>query len=224
MRRIVQFALVLHCAAVYMAAQPIGILFDFGTQPEPAIVELMKSEIREILAPARLDLSFQRVGESGASQPFRKVVIVRFHGSCHSQVDAGGIQSAVVDYPALATTDISAGRILPYVQVYCNQIRAFLPSVSRISFARMYGRALGRVVVHELYHTLLSTSAHSRTGVARFAQSARDLTRDSLLLDTRSIGRLHDLYAGKEKEGDSEEPPSNVEPTIVRPASLKHQP
>ena len=61
-----------------------------------------------------------------------------------------------------------------------------------------------------LYHSflLLSTRDHSRTGVARFAQSARDLTRDEVVLDALSIGRLRKLYGVQKNEGDSGEPPS----------------
>jgi hypothetical protein len=114
----------------------------------------------------------------------------------------------LLDLPALGRTDVSAGHVLPNVRIYCNEVRAFVPIVSRTPFAQMYGRALGRVVVHELYHALLSTQEHSRTGIARFAQTARDLTRDNLALDARSLSRLREMYGAKEKEGDSVESPS----------------
>ncbi len=213
MRRVVQWAFAFQFAGLCLAGQPIGILFDFGSQPEPSVVDLMKSEIRSILAPAELDLNFQRIGQSGASRAFRKVIVVRFHGSCRARSISSGIQltdPAILDSPALGRTDVSGGRVLPFVQVYCNEVRAFVPAVSRIPFAQMYGRALGRVVVHELYHALLSTREHTRTGIARVAQNARDLTRDKLALDQHSILRLREMYGPKEKEGDSEEPPSAI--------------
>jgi hypothetical protein len=212
MRHAVKFILAFQLAEVCFAGDSIGILFDFATQPEPAVVDLMKSEIRGILAPAQLDLSIQRLGENGAGQPFRKIVVVRFQGACKAQVDSGGIQleqPELLDSPALGRTSIASGHILPYVQVYCNEVRAFVPSVSRTPFAKMYGRALGRVVVHELYHALLSTREHSRTGIARVSQSAKDLTCDNLALDAGSIERLRELYGTKEKEGDSAESPSH---------------
>ena len=200
MRRVVQFAFALQLAHVCLAAEPIGILFDFATQPEPSLIALMKSEISDILAPAQMQISFQRLGDDQASQPFRKIVIVRFQGACKAQSNTSGIEFndvGLLDLPALGRTDVSAGRVMPYVRVYCNAVRAFVPSVSKLSFTEMYGRALGRVVAHELYHALLSTREHSRTGVARFAQSARDLTRDKLALDAASIGRLRELYGSR---------------------------
>jgi len=200
----VRFALAFACAGVCQPGQPppVGIILDFATQPESALVDVMKSEIQEILAPARMELSFQRMGQSGASQSFRKIVVVRFQGACQTQADSGSIQlnqPELLEFPALGRTDVSGGRILPYVQVYCNEVRAFIPSVSLTPFGLIYGRALGRVVAHELYHALLSTRDHTRAGVAHFAQTARDLTRDKLALDPRSIGLLRDLYGTAQK-------------------------
>lgn len=214
----VQFALAFQLVGVCLAAEPIAIVFDFKTQPEPAVVDRMKSEIREILSPADMDLSFRRLDDGFISRAYRKIVIVRFQGACQSQVDMSGIQLSepgLLDYPALGRTAISEGHILPFVQVFCNEVRAFLPFISDRTFAQIYGRALGRVVAHELYHALLSTRDHSRTGVARFSQSARDLTRDKLPLDAHSIARLRHLYGPKEKEGDSEEPPSHIQQTLA---------
>jgi hypothetical protein len=195
MYRTVLCAFAVQSVGVCLAAQPssIGILFDFASQPESAVVSLMKSEIRDILAPADLSIVFQRLGDTGASQAFRKIVIVHFQGACQTQ----GIQldsPGLLTNPALGKTAVSGGRVMPDVQVYCNEVRAFVPSVSRTPFTQMYGRALGRVVAHELYHALLSTRDHARTGVARFSQSARDLTRDTLPLDAQSIALLRALY------------------------------
>ena len=50
MGRTIQFVLALQLVHVCTAGQAIGILFDFGTQPEAAIVDLMESEITDILA------------------------------------------------------------------------------------------------------------------------------------------------------------------------------
>lgn len=207
MGRTVQFALTLHIASVCLAAQPIGILFDFAARPDTETLNSMQAEVRSILAPAQLDLSFQPIADQ-PSRTFRKIVIVRFRGICAGKTHRVGFELSaanLVDFPALGRTDVSDGRVLPYVQVYCDEVRDFVPFTSGVSPAKVFGRALGRVVAHELYHALLDTRDHSRTGVARFAQTPHDLTRETLLLDTRSIDRLRELYPQKEKEDDSEE-------------------
>ena len=194
MYRTVLCAFTVQWFGVCLAAQPtpIGILFDFSSQPEFGVVDLMKTEIREILAPTGVPIVFQRVGTQNAAQPFRKIVVVHFRGACQSQLDADVPNS--LDHPALGKTAVAAGRVIPDVQVFCNEVRAYVPSVSRTPFVQMYGRALGRVVTHELYHALLSTREHARSGVARFTQSSRDLTRDKLELDARSIAQLRAMY------------------------------
>jgi len=212
MSRIAQFALVLQLATVCLGAQPIGILFDFSARPDSETVDTMKSEIQEILAPAALDLAIQPINEP-QTQSFRKIVIVRFRGTCEGRAEpAPQFQNAsLLDFPALGRTYISSGHVLPYIQVYCDEVREFVPLNAKQPAARTFGRALGRVVAHELYHALLSTRDHSRTGIARFAQSPRDLTRDKLALDSRSILRLRALYAPKEKEDDPEGPSSSAQ-------------
>jgi hypothetical protein len=51
----------------------------------------------------------------------------------------------------------------------------------------MFARALGRVVAHELYHTIARTTAHSQTGLARPTLSPAELTESDISL--RSVCR-----------------------------------
>jgi hypothetical protein len=194
------FLLGLQLTGVGLAAQSIKILFDFKAPPELAVVNAMKSEIREILQPAQLDLTFQGSGDAGSLEALRRIVLVRFQGVCQSGWSADPIQlhqPSLLDYPALGRTEVSDGRVLPFVHIFCNEVRAFVPTVSTTPRERMYGRALGRVVVHELYHALLSTVEHAHAGVARSVQSSRDLTREKLTLDLTSIERLREMWGGR---------------------------
>ena len=201
--------LVLGCqlTGICLAATPIEILFDFKTPPEPAVEDVMKTEIRQILGPADLNLEFRHLGEANPVEAYGKIILVRFQGACHAGWSVDSIQlaqPALLDLPALGRTEVSGGHVLPFVHIFCNEVRAFVPTVSRISQEEMYGRALGRVVVHELYHALLATLDHTRDGVARPVQSARDLTRDSLTLDAVSIERLREMWGTKENEASGQ--------------------
>jgi hypothetical protein len=60
-------------------------------------------------------------------------------------------------------------------------------------FARkdeLLGRALGRVLAHELVHMLTKSGEHSREGVQRPALSGKQLIADSLPLSAFDIDRL----------------------------------
>jgi hypothetical protein len=193
------FVLALQISGVCLAAQPIEIVFDFKTPPETAVVDVMKSEIREILRPAQLNLTFQRLGDAASLETFRKIVLIRFQGVCQSGWSNDPIRlnhPALLVYPALGRTEVSEGRVMPFVHIFCNEVRAFVPTVSRTPRQQMYGRALGRVVAHELYHALLSTVEHAHGGIAGAVQSARDLTREKLTLDAASIERLREMGGG----------------------------
>ncbi len=192
-----QFVLGVQFTGVCLAVQPIEILFDFKTPPETAVVSVMKSEIREILGPAQLDLTFQGLGDADSLERFQKIILVRFQGVCQAGWSVDPVQlnqPALLDSPALGRTEISGGRVMPFVHIFCNEVRAFVPAVSKTPQDQVYGRALGRVVAHELYHALLSTVEHAHAGIARSVQSARDLTREKLTLDPASIERLREMW------------------------------
>ena len=44
----------------------------------------------------------------------------------------------------------------------------------------LFGRALGRVVAHELYHMLTNTGKHGKSGIARDSLSAQQLIGETL--------------------------------------------
>src|SRR4051794_31621739 len=140
MRRTVQFVLALQLAGVCFAGQPIAIMFDFSARPNTATILSMQSEIREILAPAQLDLIFQPIDQS-QTQSFRKIVIVRFRGTCEAraQLALPINETMLVDFPALGRTYISGGHVLPYVQVYCDEVRDFVPLTGRQPPAKTFG-------------------------------------------------------------------------------------
>lgn len=197
MSRAVLFLLGALSTFVSPAAQPIAVLLDFKSVPEPSVVSVMTAEVHAVLESAQLNLRFLRLTDPRAFSAFKRIILVRFEGVCHSRSSVDPIQldePALLDHPALARTEVSGGRVLPYVRVFCNEVRAFVPRVGPHSPEVMYGRALGRVLVHELYHTLLSTREHAQTGLACATLSGRDLTRNDATLDTESLGQLRERW------------------------------
>lgn len=79
----------------------------------------------------------------------------------------------------LGWTHISRGVILPFADVDCQAISGLIqkrllamPAEDRKA---TYGRALGRVVAHELYHIFANTVRHSFRGVGRSSFTVREL-------------------------------------------------
>ena len=80
---------------------------------------------------------------------------------------------------ALGETHTVDGEVLPFSDIQCDAARRFLERDMRALPAaeqdEVLGRALGRVVAHELYHILLKTRTHARTGLGRPVLSCADL-------------------------------------------------
>ena len=56
------------------------------------------------------------------------------------------------------------------------------------------GRALARVIAHEIYHILAETTDHADTGIAKAQMTFKDLTADGFDLSPTSLQRIRAAY------------------------------
>src|SRR5262249_50733379 len=86
------------------------------------------------------------------------------------------------------------GEMLPFTDVDCNKIVASVhPALGGDAFGRLdylIGRALGRVVAHEVVHILTKSASHARSGLARPALSAKELIGAPLRLSRADVEKL----------------------------------
>src|SRR6185312_2773429 len=79
----------------------------------------------------------------------------------------------------LAATSVIGAEILPFGSLECHTLNDLIgASLFRLAAHQRdqaYGRTLGRVLAHELYHVLAKTNRHTAKGVAKRAHSAEDL-------------------------------------------------
>jgi hypothetical protein len=94
------------------------------------------------------------------------------------------------------------GAMLPFSDLACDNLRGAVQSaiVDGNPFRGnvLLGRAMGRVLAHELYHIVADTSEHGREGVAQAALSPRELTsgplelrHSEMSLVQSGLGRAH---------------------------------
>jgi hypothetical protein len=94
----------------------------------------------------------------------------------------------------LGWTHVSDGQILPFTDVSCDRVREFVQS--GLLLFRMedrearYGRALGRVLAHELYHIFANTTRHGSMGVAKESYSVQDLVADDFQFQAKESRML----------------------------------
>ena len=125
------------------------------------------------------------------------LVVVKLRGHC----DMDGPAAKLLVGP-LGWSYAVNGTVLPFSDLACDNIRgsvqaALLPDFrSRANI--LLGRAMGRVLAHELYHIVADTSEHGQEGVAKAALSPRQLTSGPLELQpAENAAMLNGLYRAR---------------------------
>ena len=158
--------------------QPLNVYLSNAQTVSPHLLESLHSEIEELLLPANLAIHWH----DGIGNVAGQLAVVRLQGECRADAPLPFSLSIAgnQDPEALGKTHISNGVVLPFADIRCDQVRKFIQSPLRSSHGteareQMLGRALGRVIAHELYHILLRTASHGKSGVARATQTAAQL-------------------------------------------------
>jgi hypothetical protein len=151
---------------------------DFDAPPAAVALDSMKREVETIMKSTGLVMDWRSLKDNRGGEAFSGLVVLRFRGRCQAQPwDGAGEQPAGV--VTLGATQVSDGRILPFTEVECEQVRKTIPYSEQAGcgLTRQWalGRALGRVVAHELYHVLAGTTAHAAGGLAKATHNFRDL-------------------------------------------------
>jgi hypothetical protein len=154
---------------------PIVVYTHFAEQPPAAVRDAMQDEVRSIMAPMGLRFRWMDLAESNGRQVSIELAVIEFNGRC----DVGGLSSRDENPGPLGWTHISDGVILPFANVNCAAVRSFIQKelleIRLQTRGAAFGRALGRVLAHELYHIFANTKRHGSEGVGREFYSARDL-------------------------------------------------
>lgn len=149
-----------------------------GRHSQTALLE-MGREAADILKISGLALRWHLGNPGQVSDGL--LVVIRLNGDC--EMDG----TALAQKGPLGWSHEMDGKVLPFGELACDNIRGSL-RLTRYSENHMpenvvLGRAMGRVLAHELYHIVAGTARHGREGVAREAFSARELTDGQLELE-----------------------------------------
>ncbi len=135
----------------------------------------MQDELRSIMAPLALEFSWRELDPVRGGKVVPELAVITFCGRC----TADGLMPLASTSGPLGWTHISDGDILPFAEVDCDGIRAFLqkPLLALRPAERetRFGRAVARVLAHELYHIFAGTTHHASCGVAKSGFTVRDL-------------------------------------------------
>jgi hypothetical protein len=183
------FALTSVGGAAVMPSSGVTVILDVkGPHSEQAFTE-MRREASQIILASGLRLSW-RMRSEHLTDSFDDLVVMTFKGSC-----AFDPAPPIYDeLGPLAITHTTNGEVQPFGEVNCdrvvNSVRSAMFGGDYAKADLLIGRALGRVVAHELVHMLTKSGEHAHEGVQMAALSGRQLIATSLPLSAMDVDRL----------------------------------
>lgn len=186
---------------LYGSPREMALVIQEGGVFPRGVRQEMEREAARIALQAGIQVQFVDFPEVAGRQ-FGDLVVFRMRGDCvvpaRAPESGGG---------AFASAAVAEGRVLPFGEVYCGKLgEALRRTMGGSDFARsemLLGRALGRVVAHELYHMAANTRHHGKDGIAKEALSARQLLAERLELyeeDSARMATVPPSYIGGEHE------------------------
>jgi hypothetical protein len=175
-------------------ARPVGvtIVLDFQGPRSERSVQEMKREFEGIMKNSGLAFEW-RLRDEANQVTSNHLVLVRFKGKCVLE-PAGYLYD---ERGPLAFTYSTDGAVQPYSEVACAKVASSVRSAmfggDFANADELLGRALGRVLAHELVHMLSKSGAHARSGVEKAALSGKLLIAPDLQLDAADLEKLHAL-------------------------------
>ena len=196
---------VLYCAilaALVAAANPVlaqtrqplhpaglTIVMDFQGPHSDRSVAAMKRELEDILKNSGMAFDWRTRAQAGEAR-YPDLITVKFKGKCVME-PVGYLYD---ERGPLAFTYSSDGVLLPFSEVACDKItRSIRSAMWGGDFGKadfLLGRALGRVVAHEVVHILTQSGEHGREGVATPSLSGSQLIASELPLSPADLARI----------------------------------
>jgi hypothetical protein len=189
MRLVASIALMLAAGGSRACAEGITIVLEFQDRQNPQSITEMKREFAAIMRDSALTFDFKS-REQAENLSFSNLVVVRFKGACVLKP----IPYLYDERGPLAFTYTTEGEVQPFTEVKCDQVsRAVRSAISGGDIARanlLMGRALGRVLAHEVVHMLAKSGKHGDDGVAKRSLSGAQLIAPELRLDAGDLDRM----------------------------------
>jgi hypothetical protein len=174
---------------------PIALYTQFQQEPPQAVLESLQDEVESIMSPIGLHFDWRSLTATRGNEAHAELAVVKFRGKC----GLSAVPPHATSSGPLGWTYISEGVILPYSDVDCDRTRAFvhkdLMGLRIEERDKIFGRALGRILAHELFHIFANTQHHLACGVGKAAYTVRDLLSSDFRFDEQDLMLLRNSKA-----------------------------
>ncbi len=167
----------------------LTVILDFKGPHSQTSLSEMKRESGLILSSSGVVLDWRMYGKESAESS-HDLVVMTFKGACDFE-----LAPQTDDGPGpLAMAHTVDGAVQPFGEVDCdrvvNAVRNAMSGSDQFRADQLIGRAMGRVVAHELVHMLTKSGQHGVEGVEKPALSGKQLIDGYLPLSALDVDRL----------------------------------
>ena len=157
--------------------------------PEP-VRSAMRQELESIFDPIGWQIAWRPLDGSSYGEMSANLAVVHFLGTC----DATDLTVTAETPTVLGSTDMANGRVMPFSNVDCSAVRALLAPLLTTDDIRArqqaFGRAVGRVLAHELYHVLTKERRHGSKGIGEAHFNAAQLLGSRFRFAPAEVAKL----------------------------------
>ncbi len=174
---------------------PIALYTNFQQPPTGEVLQALQQEVESIMSSAGLRFEWRALSAAQGNEVSVELAVVTFQGHCNLD----GLVTRGSHSGPLGWTHVSDGAILPFSDVDCDGIHKFvqngLLAIRPTERSMAFGRAVGRVLAHELYHIFADTKHHGSCGVGKEAYSVKDLLAADFRFEERESNALRNSKA-----------------------------
>lgn len=198
------------CLCALAQESVLTIYLDRNDSVTPPLFRALQQETSRLLEPLSTAVLWRDT--SSPQEHDGRLVVVRFEGSCSFSGYSPARSALSKQSESLAFTAISGGHILPFVTIRCSNIRDFVASsivgLKEADRNSALGKAVGRVLAHEIFHVLSGKRMHAASGVAGPCLSTRDLLAQNFDFESASLSQMRQV---RHEPVSSDEPGTDLE-------------
>lgn len=168
------------------ATRKVTVLVNFEKPHSEVSLTALRHELSELLEPAGVAVDVMLKSELPNHPEFSELAVFEMKGSCsmnNAPISPGDLPD---ERGPLAMAYASDGQILHFGEVECDRVRHCLQRItgrgSPEKHQAAFGKALGIVIVHELYHMIAGAKAHTKVGLTKESLSAQELLNSEVSL------------------------------------------
>jgi hypothetical protein len=177
-----------------------AVLYTTFQRPVPVTVRhALEDEVDAIMGPLGRHFAWRPVSGVDGREVSSELAVLTFKGSCNVE----GLKLKEAHPGALGWTHVSDGEIRPFAEIDCDRVRQFVQKDllfrKPVEREEVFGRALARVVAHELYHIFAHTHHHAHEGIAKAAYTVLELLSDDFVFQEEQENTLRSSVPPKHR-------------------------